>query len=426
MTPGGRGQDELDGLRPPEPGSPQGGPHVYTVSEITGEIKATLENGFREVTVEGEISNFRPSSAGHLYFSLKDADAIISVVMFRNRLWSMRFQPADGMLARARGSLSVYPKRGNYQLIAESLQPAGEGNLLQLLEERKRRLAAEGLFDTARKRPLPLFPRRVAVVTSPTGAAIRDILRVLKRRASGIDVVILPAPVQGDGAAERIAAQIETANRFDMADVLIVGRGGGSLEDLLPFSDEVTVRAIAASRIPVISAVGHEVDTSLSDLAADVRAPTPSVAAEIVSASREELVRKVRGASQLIARTVAQRVERARLLLDQFSPGGLERSFRLIVQPLLMRLDDAREALGAGVRDRLRAARHRHELASRDLAAASPLAILQRGYAVVTRRADGAVVRSAAAVGPGDRVDVRVASGRIDAEVKEVHPDGGV
>lgn len=403
-------------------GAAAAGPRVYTVSEITAEIRRTLEEGFQDVTIEGEISNYRPSAAGHSYFSLKDNDAIISVVMFRGRLWGLRFQPADGMLVRARGNLSVYPKRGNYQLICESLQPAGQGNLLQIIEERKRRLAAEGLFDSSRKRPLPLFPRRVGVVTSPTGAAIRDILRVLQRRAAGIDVIVLPALVQGDGAAEQIAAQIETANRFEMADVLIVGRGGGSLEDLLPFSEEIVVRAVAASRIPVISAVGHEVDTALTDFAADVRAATPSVAAEMVSAPREELLRRVQRSAEQLRRTVGQRIERARMLLDQFHPEGLERNFRLLVQPFMLRLDDARESLAAGVRERVRDARHRHELASRDLLAASPLAILQRGYAVVTGAA-GQVVRSAAAVSPGDRLDVRVAVGRIDAEVKEAHPD---
>jgi exodeoxyribonuclease VII large subunit len=399
------------------------GPRVYSVSEITGEIRRTLEGGFQDVTVEGEISNFRPSAAGHLYFSLKDSEAIISAVMFRNRLWTLRFQPADGMKVRARGNLSVYPKRGNYQLICENLLLAGEGNLLQTIEERKRRLAAEGLFDPARKRPLPLFPARVAVVTSPTGAAIRDILRVLKRRAAGIDVVVLPALVQGQGAAEQIAAQIEVANRFDMADVLIVGRGGGSLEDLLPFSEEITVRAVAASRIPVISAVGHEVDTALTDLAADVRAPTPSVAAEMVSASREDLARKVRVAFETLRRDMQQRLARARMILEQFAPESLERNFRLLVQPLMQRLDDARAALAQGVRTRARDARHRHELATHDLIAASPLAILERGYAVVTRQDTGEVVRSAESVGPGDELSLRVAKGRIDADVKETHPD---
>ncbi len=410
------------GGEPEHGGAGAAGPRVYTVSEITAEIRRALEESFQDVTIEGEVSNFHPSSAGHLYFSLKDSEAIITVVMFRGRLRNLRFQPADGMLVRARGNLSVYPKRGNYQLICESLQPAGQGNLLQIIEERKRRLAAEGLFDASRKRPLPMFPGRVAVVTSPTGAAIRDILRVLKRRAAGIDVVVLPALVQGEGAAEQIAAQIETANRFDMADVLIVGRGGGSLEDLLPFSEEIVVRAVAASRIPVISAVGHEVDTALTDFAADVRAATPSVAAEMVSQSREDLLRRVQAARDQLRRTVGRRIERARLLLDQFHAEGLGRNFRLLVQPLLLRLDDARESITAGMRERLRDARHRHELASRSLLASSPLAILQRGYAVVTGAA-GKVIRSAAAVSPGDRLDVRLAVGRIDAEVKEAHPD---
>ena len=268
---------------------------IYTVGEITSLIKTTLEDGFPWISVQGEISNFRPSSTGHWYFSLKDAEAVISVVMFRGRLDGVRFAPVDGMLVKATGSVSVYARRGNYQLICESLIKAGEGDILAMLEARKQKLAAEGLFDLDRKKPLPLFPATVAVVTSPTGAAIRDILRILRRRNAGIDVVILPTPVQGDGADERIARAIEIANTHRLGDVIIVGRGGGSLEDLMPFSSEVVVRAIAGSRIPVISAVGHETDVTLSDLVADVRAPTPSAAAEIVAASRVELISRVRG-----------------------------------------------------------------------------------------------------------------------------------
>jgi len=286
---------------------------AFTVTEITELVKQSLERDFYDISVEGEISNFRPSSTGHLYFTLKDENAVISAVMFRGRSFALGFTPADGQRVRAWGNLSVYAKRGSYQIIVERMEKSGEGDILAMLEERKRRLAAEGLFDEARKKLLPLLPERVAVVTSPTGAALRDILTVTKRRNAGVNIVILPCPVQGEEAAERIARQIEVANLHRLADVLIVGRGGGSLEDLLPFSDERVVRAIAASEIPVISAVGHEIDLTLSDLAADVRAPTPSAAAELVSARRDELLERVVERKLQIARGLRRRIEEIKL-----------------------------------------------------------------------------------------------------------------
>jgi exodeoxyribonuclease VII large subunit len=393
----------------------------FTVSEITQLIKGTLEDGFPDVTVQGEISNFRPSSTGHYYFSLKDLDAIISVVMFRNRIETLRFQPADGMLVRARGGISVYPRRGSYQLICESLKRAGEGDILALLEERKRKLAAEGLFDQSRKKPLPLFPSRIAVVTSPTGAAIRDILRILKRRSAGIDVVILPTPVQGEGADERIARQIEIANAYSLGEVVIVGRGGGSLEDLLPFSSEVVVRAIAASRIPVISAVGHETDFTLSDLAADIRAPTPSAAAEMVSASRVELLHRVVQLSASMESLLRQRLERVRLLMARFEPDTLLRSFRIFSGPVTLRFDDAKQSLFDEFGRALTGLRHRLDLASRELASCSPLDILRRGYAVVSDEKSGAVLLSSEMVKTDDFVRVRLARGGLRAAVKETY-----
>jgi exodeoxyribonuclease VII large subunit len=390
-----------------------------TVTEITAMIKTSLEDGFPDVSVQGEISNYRPASSGHLYFTLKDRDSILSAVMFRGRAEGLRFTPADGILVRARGPISVYAKRGSYQLICESLERAGEGDILAMLEERKRRLGAEGLFDTARKRPLPLFPSRVAVVTSPTGAVIRDILRVLGRRSAGIDVVVLPTPVQGDEAEVKIAAQIQTANRFSLGDVIIVARGGGSLEDLLPFSSEAVVRAIAGSAIPVVSAVGHETDVTLADLAADVRAPTPSVAAEIVSASRVDLLERVRGFSSSMLGVVSQRLERARLLLAQFTAENLERSFRILAQPVSVRLDDAAASLAESLRRALESSRHRLTLASAELSSCSPYAILERGYAVVTEEATGRILTDPRAVDPGEIIRVRLARGGLSAAVKE-------
>lgn len=400
------------------------GEQCLKVSELTELIRMSLEPQFTDISVEGEISNFRPSSTGHCYFTLKDRDAVIQAVMFRNRLGSLRFDPADGQLVVVRGSLSVYAKRGSYQIVCEEMERAGVGDILTMLENRKRALAAEGLFDTARKKKLPLLPSRIAVVTSPTGAALKDILRVLRRRHSGIDVVILPAPVQGDGAGEIIADRIAYANRHRLGDVLIVGRGGGSLEDLLPFSEESVVRAVAASEIPVISAVGHEIDLSLSDLAADVRAPTPSAAAEIVSAARDELVRHVRELRRRLTDTVTDRKDRVAMVLSRFTPDGLERNFRTMLQPALLRLDDAKDELVSTLSDRVRDARHRLELLSGALESCSPYEILARGYAVVTRTATGELVKAASQVDTDERITVRLAAGLIEAAVTETHENG--
>ncbi|GHU45214.1 hypothetical protein FACS1894190_17300 [Spirochaetia bacterium] len=277
----------------------------YSVSEITELIKQKLENGFGAVYIEGEISNCRPSSTGHLYFTLKDNAAAISAVMFKGSLRGLGFKPADGALVRVSGRISVYAQRGSYQIICETMEVAGSGDILAMLEKRKQLLAAEGLFAESRKKPLPAFPETVAVVSSPTGAAVRDIINVLGRRSSGLKVIILPAPVQGTQAAAFISRRIEQANMWKLADVLIVGRGGGSLEDLLPFSEECVVRAVAASAIPVVSAVGHEIDWALCDFAADLRAPTPSAAAELISQNQAGIYDAVRSSTAALYNNIA-------------------------------------------------------------------------------------------------------------------------
>ena len=399
-------------MNPPEQRS-------FTVSQITGLIKELLEQSLPNVTVEGEISNWRPASSGDCYFSLKDEEALLSVVMFRSRLAAVSFQPADGMKVKATGNISVYPKRGNYQLICESLQASGEGEILAMLEKRKRKLAALGLFDAERKKPLPLFPSRVAVVTSPTGAAIRDILRVLARRSAGLDLVILPTLVQGEGAGEMIARRIRTANEFDMAEVIIVTRGGGSLEDLLPFSDEEVVQAIAESCIPVISAVGHEVDFTLADFAADVRAPTPSAAAEMVCASRRELTRALEAAREGLHEAMRGRLEKLRLVLGQFEPEALERHLRFFLQPTVLRVDDARQELADSLQTLLRDRRHRLELLAGSVQASSPLGILARGYAVVVQERTGKALLSPAGLKAEEMLQIRLHRGGLRAAVKE-------
>ena len=254
--------------------------NALTVSQLTELIKTMLESSFQNIILKGEISNYKPSSSGHLYFSLKDSDSQISAVMFRGAASALNFIPKDGMLVQVRGKITVYGPRGNYQIQVSSMIEAGAGNIMEMIEMRKRKLAAEGLFDSARKRTVPFFPKTVGVVTSPNGAALRDILNIRRRRNDKVSVIVFPAIVQGENAADTIEYMIKVANKYNMCDVLIVGRGGGSLEDLLPFSEEKVVRAIAKSKIPVISAVGHEIDWALSDFAADVRAPTPSAAAE--------------------------------------------------------------------------------------------------------------------------------------------------
>ncbi|GHT57112.1 exodeoxyribonuclease 7 large subunit [Spirochaetia bacterium] len=390
-----------------------------TVSELTDLIRRTLEGSFPEVIVEGELSNYRPSSAGHLYFTLKDSGAVLSAVMFKNRSRFLNFEPKDGMLLRVKGNISVYAQRGNYQIICEEMELAGAGDILAMLEKRKRQLAAEGLFDEDRKRPIPRFPETIGVVSSPTGAAVRDILNILRRRAGGVRVIVFPTLVQGNEAAAQIARRIEQANAWQLADVLIVGRGGGSLEDLLPFSEEAVVRAVAASKIPVVSAVGHEIDWALSDFAADLRAPTPSAAAELVSENRESVLEMIRDLRAEMGRSMKAKIERARLLAKPFSLEDLEYRFRSILQPRLVRFDDAKEALLSNFTEKAAELRRRLELARTTLEAGSPLAILERGFSVTVNQRTGKVVRRAVEVKAGDQLSIRPLEGLITAMVRE-------
>jgi len=392
------------------------GKHL-TVSELTEQIRANLEGSFSYIRVEGEISNCRPASSGHLYFSLKDSNAKIDAVMFRNRLRTINFEPKDGMLMRVRGSLSVYAPRGTYSIVCEEMEIAGAGEILAMLEKRKQKLSAEGLFDAEKKRPLPRFPGTVGVVSSPTGAAVRDILNILARRASGIKVIILPAPVQGDEAASFIAARIRQANKWRLADVLIVGRGGGSLEDLLPFSDEEVVRAVAESKIPTVSAVGHEIDWALCDFSADLRAPTPSAAAELVSENYFAVGNIIQKTAADFITVIRSRIERAKLLLKPFDPQDMEYRFRSILQPRLIRLDDAKEALIDAVSDKCAVIRKRIEFAATVLETASPLAVMERGFSVVTN-SSGKIIKNSDNVKTGDKLYIRPLKGKINAVVE--------
>lgn len=393
---------------------------VLSVSQITALIKGTLEADFPRVLVEGEISNWRPASSGHLYFSLKDKDAMLQAVMFRGKAMGLRFDPADGMKVRASGSISVYPARGAYQIVCDSMETTGEGEILAMLEERKRRLAAEGLFDASRKRPISPFPRRVAVITSPTGAAVRDILTVLSRRAPQVRVVVLPAAVQGADAPGELINALTMANEHDLGETIIIGRGGGSLEDLLAFSDEDLARAVAASRIPVISAVGHEIDWSLCDLAADLRAPTPSAAAELAAADREETLDRVKSLKEGLVQEMRGRLSSLRERIDRHREDELEYRFRNRYQPLLLRLDDAKEALLRSLGQAAATARHRWEKARALIEASNPTAILKRGYAIVRKEGIDEAITASSSIHSGDRLRIRFASGSALATTEEV------
>jgi exodeoxyribonuclease VII large subunit len=389
---------------------------VYSVSRLNREARMLLETGLATVWVEGEMSNLARPSSGHWYFTLKDAGAQVRCAMFRSSNSRVRIAPRDGAQVLVRARVSLYEPRGDYQLIAENIEDAGEGALRRRFEELKTRLAAEGLFDEAVKRPLPPLPRRIGVITSPTGAAIRDILHVLRRRFAAVPVLIYPVAVQGAGAAAEIAAALRRASERAEVDVLLLARGGGSLEDLWAFNEEAVARAIRASRIPVVAGIGHEIDFTIADFAADVRAPTPSGAAELVVPDRSEWLRTLGTAAARLATAARRRLARARERLGWLG-GRLARVHpreRLALRA--QRLDELESRLGRALGQQLAAARARLVTASRTLHAVSPLATLDRGYAIVVG-ADGRLVRTAREVSPGDRIAARTGRGTIHATV---------
>jgi len=392
---------------------------VYTVSRLNREARLLLEAGLPALWIEGELSNFARPSSGHWYFTLKDADAQVRCAMFRNANNRVRATPRDGMHVLLRARVSLYEARGEYQLIAEHLEEAGEGALRRRFEELKARLAAEGLFDAALKRPLPRLPRRIGVVTSPTGAAIRDILHVLARRFPAIPVLIYPVAVQGAGAAAEIAAALRLASARRDADVLILARGGGSLEDLWSFNEEVVARAIRAASLPVVSGVGHEVDFTIADFAADVRAPTPTAAAELVVPDRAEWLRALGAGRERLARAFRRLGARARERLAWLMRRLELTHPRTRLLARAQRLDELEARLGRALRRELATAAARLAAAARTLNAVSPLATLERGYAIVTGP-DGRVVRAASDVAPGDEVLARTAGGAFAATVTRI------
>jgi exodeoxyribonuclease VII large subunit len=376
---------------------------------------------FRRFASKVKFPICRPSGAGHIYFTLKDSGSVISAVLFRGRAAGSTLKPEDGISVVASGKIDVYPPRGSYQLIVDTLEPAGKGALLEALERRKKALAAEGLFDMERKKSLPPYPRRVAVVTSPTGAAVRDILQVLSRRAAAPRVTILPTPVQGNDAPGKIAEQLARAASYDLGDVVILARGGGSIEDLMCFNDEVVVRAVAACPLPVVSGVGHEIDVTLADLAADVRAATPSAAAELVSDRSEDLLIRARGFRRDAAGLLSVRISADRRTLNRFDPKSLAVLTAGRLEEALRRSDDRRESVMVSARDRLGEVSRRLELAERSLQEASPSAVMARGYARVTLNGKGVV--DVEMLKENDLISMKFARGAAESRVTRVISD---
>ena len=397
---------------------------TLTVSQLTNLIKVLLEDSFKTVTLEGEISNFKRNTNGHLYFQLKDNYSQISAVMFRGSASKLKFEPKDGMKVIAQGQITVYEPRGNYQILITSMTPAGVGNIMEMLEQRKQKLYQEGLFDSSRKKPLPRFPRTVGIVTSSTGAALRDIMNIAKSRNNSVNLIVLSAQVQGLDASRTIISQIEAANTWSLCDVLIVGRGGGSLEDLLPFSDEGVVRAIAASTIPIVSAVGHEIDWALSDFAADVRASTPSHAAEIVIPQKQNIRDSLHQIESDLYTAVSARTQNLRLMLKTFTPQNMELQFRSIEQKLSLRYDTAREELINGIKQRISDSRTYIKHCTDILESASPQSIFNRGYSMVTDAQTGKVIRNAEDTAAGLSIVIRPAQGSIHASVTKTQKAG--
>jgi len=390
---------------------------IYTVGRLNAEARQLLECGLPALWVEGEISNFSSPSSGHWYFTLKDREAQVRCAMFRAANSRVGFRPRDGQQLLLRGRVSLYEPRGDYQLIAELMEDAGEGALRREFERLKARLAAEGLFDAALKRPLPLMPARIAVVTSPTGAAVRDVLHILARRFPPAAVLVIPTPVQGAAATESIVQALDTASRRGDCEVIILARGGGSIEDLWCFNDERVARAIRRAAVPVVSGIGHEIDFTIADFAADLRAPTPSGAAELVVPDRRTLLGQLAGVDRRLRQLAAQWLARA---TERFE-GTMQRLFRAHPGNRLLqqtqRLDELDLRLRRAWEQRLVRAGQRLQLAQRSLDAISPLATLDRGYAIVTR-ADGAVLQDAADVRAGEEIEARLKRGSIRARVR--------
>lgn len=448
-------------------------PRIATVTELTLALQGVVATEFEDVLVRGEVTNLRRVASGHVYFALKDAGAVLPAVMWRSTAARLRFRPEDGVEVVCRGGLDVYPPHGKYQLVARQMEPLGLGALQLGIEQLKKKLAAEGLFDPARKRPLPFLPRRIALVTSKSGAAVRDLVTVIQRRFPCVALVLVAVKVQGPGAPEEIARGLELADRLARADVIVVGRGGGSIEDLMAFNDERVARAIAASRTPVVSAVGHEIDVTIADLVADLRAATPSQAGELVVPVLDDLLADLKARADRLAHLVRTRLDRAwqalegvadrpvlarpsgllerarerlahaRTRLEGASPRSRAILRRARVSELAARLrtsspgpaiaarrarvDELASRATVAVRRRLDAALSRHDARLAQLEALSPLRVLDRGFSIV-RDARDRLVKSIDSVAVGDALAVRLRDGTLGVRVEsmEASPPVGV
>ncbi len=369
--------------------------HIFTVSELTSRIKNLLEESFPSVWVEGEVSNCRMPSSGHIYFTLKDEQSQLKAVFFRGANQKIKFNVEDGLKILALGNISVYQRRGDYQLIVGLLQPKGIGELQLAFEQLKRRLQKEGLFSPEHKKPIPLFPRRIGIVTSPTGAAVRDIINVINRRFHQIEILINPVKVQGEGAGQEIAKAIDEFNEMGDMDVLIVGRGGGSMEDLWAFNEEIVARAIYNSKIPVISAVGHEIDFVISDFVADLRAPTPSAAAELVVGEMEQIIQKIRDFQTRIISALTNNLSLYKQEIDDFSE-RMDKTCSHILELAIQRTSNL----------------------SGKLNMLSPLATLSRGYSYTLKLPQRTLITDTRKVKPHDKVEVRLTKGAMICEVE--------
>jgi len=437
---------------------------IWPVRELVSAVRTHLEREFTDTWVEGEISNYRPATSGHLYFTLKDGDAQLRIVMFRMQARLLRFRPENGMQVLVRGRITIYEGRGELQLMAEHMEPMGAGALQVAFEQLKARLAAEGLFEQSRKKPLPALPRTIGIVTSATGAAVQDMLNVLRRRHESVNILIYPAQVQGEAAPGEVSAGVRYFNEAKNVDVIIVARGGGSVEDLAAFNDEGLARTVAASTIPVISAVGHETDFTICDFVADLRAPTPSAAAEIVIRSKQELEDRVNGLRTRLSRAVRYQMLSTRNTLTQLAHHGAFARMHELIARRDQKIDELQSRSVMALRETLRGLRRRldvastrvrsHDLRTRlesrerevqaklneltsatrrvmekrrarlermtsQVHALSPVAILERGYALVFD-GEGHLVKNAAQLKPGDSMTAQVAKGAIAAKVEAV------
>ncbi|OQY33879.1 MAG: exodeoxyribonuclease VII large subunit [Spirochaetaceae bacterium 4572_59] len=389
---------------------------VYNVSEITYLIKSHLEEQYSLIRIKGEISTFRKAASGHCYFNLKDRDSLINAVLFRFQLDQLDFIPRDGLSVIVLGRISVYPQRGNYQIICETMEETGQGDLLLMLEERKRKLAAQGLFDDSLKKELPVYPEKIGIITSAKGAAVQDVINVLKRRMNGFSLYIYDSLVQGEKAPESLVEGLQYFNREHKVDIIILARGGGSVEDLLAFSDETVVRAVAASGIPIISGIGHEIDFSLSDFASDVRAATPSAAAEIISQATINVRQQIIKAKDSLIQEISHQMERIRWVLMEIGEKKLKQLYQSKIDPLTIHLDSLKSSLINSTESMLQNYRHQIDLNAASLQNQSAEKILKKGFSLILK--DDQIVNSAELLHQGDLVKIKMQDGSRNAVIQ--------